>query len=848
MTMRYYIKSALFAALFLLSSCSSIEQFGDEPMTSEPGVYGCIETVVEDDPDTKAQITYSSGIQVAFEIGDQINIWSDSGTLLVYSVEEVLGNGRALFSGGGYTLTEGSTYLSSFPLITNIKERYNALSITYDGQIQSEDGNPGHIADYVYSYAAATCNNGRTSFNYHNLSSFFRFEITLPAAITVTELSITAANEAFPLNGTIDMTNEGAFTPGDRSTDTMLLELDNVSVSNDNVLDAYMAVAPRGADNYTICVKDSNGNVYTSPVISKTALEANHSKAFVTEVSAPDVPDSVVDLGLSVLWATCNLSENGFVSSPEEYGDYFAWGETEPHYLEGHGQDNPCNTWRTGRGHYYWDHYQWSNGSNNSLTKYCPSNKTSYWGGSGSPDNMTELSDYDYVDDAARTILGGDWRMPTYTEWKELLENCTLTWTDNYDGTGVAGRIVTSNVPGYTDKSIFLPAAGFWSLASIRNPGSFGAYWSSSLCMGDVGYVNPVSPEYGWSADFTSGYVGNYGDGRCTGHSIRPVTEASAVPAESIPVTSVTLNKTDLVLTVDASERLTATVTPGDATDKSLTWSSSDTGVAVVDNLGRVIAKAPGNATVTATAKDGSGVSGSCSVTVSPPPPGPVDLGLSVKWASCNLSENGLVSSPEMFGDYYAWGETEPHYLEGHSQDSPCYSWRTGRGPYYWNAYQWCNGSSNSLTRYCPSNKSSYWGGSGSPDNKTEFRDYDYADDAARATLGGNWRMPTDTEWTELRTNCTWTWTNDYNGTGVAGRIVTSNKPGYSDKSIFLPAAGYRKDNNLTYTGERGKYWSSSLYPNDPYYSCSVSFESGNVYRDYLASRSYGYSIRPVQE
>ncbi len=103
--------------------------------------------------------------------------------------------------------------------------------------------------------------------------------------------------------------------------------------------------------------------------------------------------------------------------------------------------------------------------------------------------------------------------------------------------------------------------------------------------------------------------------------------------------------------------------------------------------------------------------------------------------------------------------------------------------------------------------------------------------------------MPTDEEWTELRNNCTWTWTNNYNGTGVAGRIVTSKKSGYTDRSIFLPAAGYR----FYHVGSIGNYWSSSLYTDSPSYAYYVYFNSDGV-RRYGGSRDDGFSVRPVTE
>ena len=107
--------------------------------------------------------------------------------------------------------------------------------------------------------------------------------------------------------------------------------------------------------------------------------------------------------------------------------------------------------------------------------------------------------------------------------------------------------------------------------------------------------------------------------------------------------------------------------------------------------------------------------------------------------------------------------------------------------------------------------------------------------------------MPTDAEWTELFNNCTWTWTDNYNGTGVAGRIVTSNVDGHKDKSIFLPAAGYRYNPLLTRAGSGGYYWSSSLYTNDPHSARYVDFSSTHVIRT-NHDRILGQSVRPVSE
>ena len=120
-------------------------------------------------------------------------------------------------------------------------------------------------------------------------------------------------------------------------------------------------------------------------------------------------------------------------------------------------------------------------------------------------------------------------------------------------------------------------------------------------------------------------------------------------------------------------------------------------------------------------------------------------------------------------------------------------------------------------------------------------------DDVARAKWGGGWQIPTDEEWRELLDNCTWIWTDNYNGTGLSGRIVISNKPGYTDKSIFLPAAGFRNNNLLDYTGMIGRYWSSLINKYQPYYAFIVYLDSND--EDLGLSRlmrSYGHSVRPV--
>lgn len=182
-----------------------------------------------------------------------------------------------------------------------------------------------------------------------------------------------------------------------------------------------------------------------------------------------------------------------------------------------------------------------------------------------------------------------------------------------------------------------------------------------------------------------------------------------------------------------------------------------------------------------------------------------VDLGLSVKWATCNVG----ASKPEEYGDYFAWGETEP------------------KSNYTWSNYKYCNGSSSSLTKYCTNSSH------GTIDNKTTL---ELSDDAARANWGGSWRMPTDAEATELCENCTCTRTTQ---NGVDGYKVTSKKNG---NSIFLPTANHLGD-NMIYNAT--SYCTSSLYT-DEQYSAHGFHIVKSVISMYNYSRRYGMVIRPV--
>ena len=220
-------------------------------------------------------------------------------------------------------------------------------------------------------------------------------------------------------------------------------------------------------NGFTFTNWTENGNVvstnsnYTFTVNSDRTLVAN----FVA-IGGGDT-HAYVDLGLpsGMLWATCNVG----ASSPEDCGDYFAWGETLP------------------KDYYNWSTYQYCNGSNNTLTKYCNKSNSGY---NGFTDNLTTLLP---EDDAATANWGNSWRMPTLVEWEELYQNTTHTWTTQ---NGVIGRLFTAS----NGNSLFLPAVSYRYEGSLNVSTSGGFYWSSSL--------NTIGPNAAW-------YLGFYSDG-CT--------------------------------------------------------------------------------------------------------------------------------------------------------------------------------------------------------------------------------------------------------------------------------------------------------------------------------------------
>ena len=488
-------------------------------------------------------------------------------------------------------------------------------------------------------------------------------------------------------------------------------------------------------------------------IIERIPVSKIDSVVFVAPKApaVPDVPETpvyeAIDLGLpsGVKWATCNVG----ATKPEEYGGYYAWGEIEE------------------KDDYSWNTYRWCNGTYDSMTKYCTS------ASNGTVDNKTVLEP---EDDVAHVKWGGSWRMPTKAEQDELRNNCTWTWkTLN----GVNGYEVT----GPNGNSIFLPAAAYRIGSDVYYRGYNGNYWSGSL-FSDYSecayYLGFSDSSYDW-----------YGHDRCVGRSVRPVCDGTTVPVENYTV-SVLSNGNGVVsiegtqessVTVSAGASVTVVATP-DSGYKFIGWyiGESETPVSTDATYTFTV-----SANVALVAKfesfvefvDGHGC---------------VDLGLpsGLKWATCNVG----ATSPEDYGDYYAWGEIKEK--DDYTKD-------------------------NSVT---------YGKDMSSISGNPEY-------DVASAQWGDTWRMPTSDEINELCKNCTWEWTTRNN---VNGYKVT----GPNGNSIFLPAAGNCNGTKVNNIGSYGCYWSGSMYK-DFLNAYDLLFNSSRC--DLNTSYRYqGLSVRPVYD
>jgi hypothetical protein len=445
-----------------------------------------------------------------------------------------------------------------------------------------------------------------------------------------------------------------------------------------------------------------------------------------------------VDLGLpsGTLWATCNVGAN----TPEEAGDHFAWGETET-------KDNyDLKTYKHSKsGDYRLE----------DLTKYTFPDNNIYadWYFEFNKfigDNKTIL---DANDDVAKVNFGGDWRMPNKEEFEELIKECSWQFSYAISSPSRVGYTITSLKNGNT---IFLPAAGYYEKADLKNHQTNGSYWCGTL-----------SSNKSQEADafvMTPSDVKMSNVLRTSGFTIRPVISKK----NRYTMSFIGNGGTGSVNTVEVGHagQFTLPINKFEREGyKFVGWNTKSDGTGIAYLEGDVSYSIDNDMEFYAQWYNMSSTGSENSYEF-------VDLGLSVKWATCNVGAN----TPEEYGRYFAWAEI------------------SSKENYEWETYKW--GDSDKLSKYCIDSDM------GTIDDKTRLEN---SDDAAYMNWGTNWRTPSKEEYEELLNKCVWKWAKLNN---VQGYIVTSKING---NSIFLPAAGHRIGSVLTEALYGADYMTSDL-------------------------------------
>lgn len=385
--------------------------------------------------------------------------WTEGETVTVYNVTrsiELSGTLMAQSSGTSTTL-EGS--------LTGTIENGDKLKLKF--RSPDYDTQAGTL-----EYIAANCDYAEAEVDVSDASTP---SVTTTAATFINQQAIVkftlrdkADNSA--LNASSLTVNEG---------------INSYTVTPTSATDVVYVAIP-GFSNQTVTLTANVGNNYY--MYSNPSVTFANSQYYAISVK---MPKSYVNLGLpsGTLWATCNVGAN----SPEEYGDYFAWGETVP------------------KEEYNWSTYKYCAGASSSrLTKYCT---MSVYGNYGFTDGLTELQP---EDDAATAYLGNGWQTPSREQCTELITNSNTTtiWTTQND---VNGRLFTSKING---ESIFLPAAGRYGDTSLEDADRCGHYWSRTNFMDEY---SSSSPGAGYLLFSQYQFLSGTGGVRYYGSTIRPV-------------------------------------------------------------------------------------------------------------------------------------------------------------------------------------------------------------------------------------------------------------------------------------------------------------------------------------
>lgn len=525
-----------------------------------------------------------------------------------------------------------------------------------------------------------------------------------------------------------------------------------------------------------------------------------------TKADKSDVEISVtngheyVDLGLpsGTLWATMNIG----ATSETDYGNYYQYGKGANQYQNTYNQSN--------------------------------------YSGLESPLDLSV--------DTARQEWGGQWHTPTKEQLEELINNTTYEWVTNYKNSGINGGTFTSS----NGIVLFFPAFGESNNGRQYNIGYSGHCWSSSPAGNDLAY----------NLIFNRSETDVYEFNRNRGYSIRPVTDSLVKISLKNKVLQLEQSLATVATTGSYNDLLNLPTNISSFTNDSGYLNNQDLqNNELIQQLQSKIEELESkqenikHEILTQEMYDNLQQYDPYTVyfIVEQLPPTPVDKNYwafgdtfpvilagdwkfgdnfpiilsdpeieyveiaGVKWATKNLGAES-VTDP---GLYFQWGDTQGYTADQMRDHSKTFNFAN---------YKYSDSSTN-MTKY------------NDTDGKTVL---DLSDDAARANMGGQWRMPTTDEYAILGTATTSAWTDDYQGSGVSGLVLTDKTD--SSKVLFFPAAGYCGNDSVNNVGSYGYYWSSSVLSSDVLSGCNLSFGSSGVYWQNDDIRFSGFSVRGISK
>lgn len=487
-------------AAALVASCSTQEKDYQTPLQDDVVFHASFEQPI----DEGTRVYANEDLLLRWTADDRVSIFNK----LTYN-QEYKFTGQTGANAGGFKKVDNDEFVTGNTIshVVSVYPYQESTAISESEETSLTLPAIQHYAENTFGLGANTMISVSDDnvLMYKNVGGYLRISL-YGEGVSVSSITLKGNNgERLSGKATVTMPLDGTPTVvmADDATDKITLVCDTpikLGATAEQSTPFWLVVPPVSfSKGFTIAVKASSGRSFEKSTDKTIAIERNKlSKMAPIEVVLFQVPEAV-DMGLpsGLKWASWNLG----ASKPEEYGDYYAWGETESYYSS----LDPL-VWREGKeAGYEWASYKWCMGGYNTMTKYCNSSSYGSYGYNGFTDGKTVL---DPEDDAAHANLGGKWRMPTDAEWSELRENCAWTWTTK---NGIEGRLVTAS----NGNSIFLPAASGWEDTSLLGP--LGIYWSSSLYTG-----------YSWVAWYvyfnSDGVSSDYLD-RYFGFSVRPVSE-----------------------------------------------------------------------------------------------------------------------------------------------------------------------------------------------------------------------------------------------------------------------------------------------------------------------------------